>query len=222
MAWIEKTKKTFVSIIQGKFHIQTDENDPMAIKRDVIDKKTGKVSSTKFELVYSQLLCKLQKIDEREGNFGKQLAIYCSDEKGDIIINMPSGCSYAADFLKRLPNVDLRKNVILSPYSYETKEGKVRQGLGIIQDDVVLPNYYYDPKTKKRINGITEFPEDATSFESEDWRYFFAKEYKFLVSQALNLNWDKTTEEPNDQQKVNNDWMGIAENSIEGSDDLPF
>lgn len=59
---------------------------------------------------------RLTKIESAKTDLGVQLKVELKDEDGASVVGMKIGSSYTKTFLKRLPNIDLEKDVMISAF----------------------------------------------------------------------------------------------------------
>lgn len=177
--------KTFLSILaDGKFHQEVPEGTEGAVIREYEDSKGNKGSKT--ELVHDSIKGKITKIEIVEKEFGKSINLHIDD---DGIISTGVAGRFGEDLMKKLPNVDFNKEVILSPYSFTPKgEENNKSGVTITQDGLKLVSYYYNPETKETINGLPEPEGDTSKFDSDDWKIHFTVVRKFLIKQIEKLS----------------------------------
>jgi len=92
---------------------------------------------------------KIVGIETRESEYGKDWQVKMQDEDGIAILSFKYSSGYASSFLKALPNVDLSKDVTLSP-NVKVEGEKKRTTLFIKQDGQPIKWHY----TKDNPNGI--------------------------------------------------------------------
>lgn len=178
------TRKYVTVLSDGTIRLNVTEETEGAVKREyeTSDKKTG----VKYELVFSELSGKITGLNFQDGDYGKNLQIEVTD--GDpIVLSLNTASSFGEDFLKKLPNIDLTKEVILRPYSFEDDNGKLRKGITVIQNGDKIASYFYDVEGKKNINGYpTPDQKKVKSFDKDDWKIYFIEVRKFLIAYAEN------------------------------------
>jgi len=178
MALRAREERTFANIISdGTIRVKAQEGDPLAVRRDI--KLPDGTEMTKFERVYHELSGFIHYISFKEGDYGKQLIIAIKDGDFNINLSMSMQSNYAEDLLKKLPNVDVNKEIVLSPYSFEDDKKKLRRGVTVMQDGEKLKSYFHDEKNNP-INGFVEFEKDWKTYDKEDWKMHFIKTRKFL------------------------------------------
>jgi hypothetical protein len=178
-----RPKGTYYTVLSdGKFHTEVEEGTEGAVRREY-ETSDGK-KGVKIERIAQTITGRLTNISIYEGDYGKLLQLTMGDN--DLIISLPTQSSFGEDVMKKLPNIDVEKDVKLSPYSFVDENGKTRKGISIVQDGVKVENYYHEKKGDKyvAINGYPDIPADAKSYDSEDWKLFFGQARKFLVSQV--------------------------------------
>lgn len=183
--------KKYINILgsDGTFRLEVDSDHPEAARRDyeTSDGKTG----TKYELVFQTAKGKITDVDFWSGDYGESIILTLESEdetEEPVKISINSSTPYGEDFMKKLPNIDLSKEVLLRPFSFEDENGKTRRGINITQGgkDDKVENFYYDKEQKKAINGYPS-PEDADSKSKDDWKVFFIQARKFLLEQTKSL-----------------------------------
>ena len=178
--------RQYLSVLSdGKFHKVVPEGTSGAVVREYEDSKG--VKGSKLEMIYDEVIGKITNISFEDGEFGKNLQI---ELDGDGIVSMSTSGSFGEDFMKKIPAIDLTKNVKLVPYAFEA-DGKSKKGISVYQDDVKINNYYYNTETKENTNGFPIPDGDTAKFDSDDWKMYFMVVRKFLVKQIEQLIADK-------------------------------
>jgi len=196
-----RNSKVYANILSkdGTIRVRANESefggDPTIVKREyeLRDGTTG----VKYERVYNDLDGIIAGVGFFTGDYGKQLHIIISDKNGDeIILSINLQTNYAEDLMKKLPNIDLSKNVLLNPYSFEV-EGKIRKGISVVQDGEKVKSFFHDAKGKP----LNDFPKPegkTKEYDSEDWKMYFMKTKKFLqkyIEDNIQLDAVKDTKE---------------------------
>jgi len=179
MGLIAEDPKTYANILSdGSIRVKTQETDPLAVKREY-ETSDGK-KGVKFEKVYKKLLGHIRGITFYEGDFGKTLQITINDgSDDDITLTTSMNNNFATDIMKKLPNVDLKKEVLLVPFSFEDKNKKTRKGITVYQDGEKIKDFFHDEKNKP-LNGYPPLTKDIKDYDSEDWKVYFIEARKFL------------------------------------------
>lgn len=171
--------KLFITILSdGKFHQTVPEGTGGAVVRKYEDKEG--VEKEKIELVHDSVTGVITGISFEDGEYGTSLQVTLDNEG---IISMSTASSFGEDFMKKLPNIDLKKEVKIAPYAFEA-DGKSRKGVTVYQDGEKVESYYFDKDTKKTINGMPELEGDTSKFKSDDWKLHFLVVRKFLVAET--------------------------------------
>lgn len=190
----ESVRQYLTILTDGKLHKDVPEGTEGEIKREVKDKQTGVVTGIKNELVFDEVSGIITNISFKEGKFGTNIQIEIDK---DGVLSLGTASEYGEDIMKKIPNIDLSKEVKIVPYSF-TAEGKSKKGVTIYQDGNKIGSFYFDPATKTGINGIPLTEGDTSKFTSDDWKLHFMLVRKFLVNQLEALITEKfpVTETP--------------------------
>lgn len=138
----------YITILNGKFCVRVSSDTPGAKKR------VNKLGKTVYELFYDSFTGKLLNIRTRDGEYGKSWEFYFRDGADVYTLQLSYSNSYATNFLKILPNIDLSKEMKVQP-SQKIEDGKTKSSLFISQDGVTLKHAY----TKDKPNGLPPMEE---------------------------------------------------------------
>ncbi len=178
---LEKTNKDpFVSILSSDatFRLVVPEGTPDSVKREYEDSKGNK--GVKNELVFNKMIGKITKIAFAETDFGKLLHLTITDDKGDMILSISTSQNYGEDMMKKIPNIDLSKEVTLSPYSFSDDKGKLRKGISVTQNGEKIKNFFYDEKAEKNVHGFPNPKGDTSKYSKDKWKIYFLEARDFL------------------------------------------
>lgn len=190
-----KPTGTYVSIKDGTLRVKADNSQEGAIKREYTKKVDGvETQVTVWEFEYTELTGKISGIEFKENDWGRQIYIKISDGEGDAenILILGTKDNYGNDVLKKLPNIDFTKKVVLKPYSFVGDNNKQFTGVSVQQEGVKILGAFYNPETKKALLGIPvavkkDIPPVAEKTErSAFWSAFFTNQEIFLVKYAKN------------------------------------
>lgn len=171
--------KKYVSVLSdGKFHQSVPDGTEGAITRTYEDRDG--VEQSKTELVFDSVSGVITKIGFVDGEYGKNLLIEIDN---DGIVQFGTSSNFGEDIMKKIPNIDFSKEVKLVPFSFEDK-GKTRKGVTVYQGETKIDSHYYDAEKKESCNGIPETEGDIKKFDADDWKMYFMKVRKFLVSEV--------------------------------------
>ncbi len=135
----------FITILGGKLCQRVPEGTEGSIER------TNKIGNVVHEKFYDNFTGKLKGIEVREGTYGKTWNLMFQDKKEVYTLQLSYSNSFATAFLKMLPNIDLNKEMKLSPSTKEV-DGKNKSSLFINQDGKALKHAY----TRENPNGMPD------------------------------------------------------------------
>lgn len=141
----QRTGGKFITILGGKFCQRVEEGTEGAVKR------TNKLGKVVFEKFYDSFTGKLVSIKVQDGTYGKTWNFGFKDGEDVYTLQLSYSNSFATAFLKMLPNVDLTKEMKISP-SVKEVDGKNKSSLFINQDGIALKHAY----TKDQPNGMPD------------------------------------------------------------------
>jgi hypothetical protein len=182
-----KEDKTYASVLSdGRIHITVPEGTEGSRVRKY--KTSDGTEGSKIELVFSEIIGKITKIDFRDGKFGTQIQLEIVDgEEKPVVLCLGTTSKFGEDVMKKLINVDMEKTVKVVPYSFpDPKDSKKKkQGVTIWQhngtEEVKIQNYFYDPETKTNINGFPTPKELKKARTSAQWKLYFGEVNEFLI-----------------------------------------
>lgn len=133
----------YITIYNGKFCQRVDRGTEGGVER------INKLGNTVFEKFYDKFTAKLVSIKINDGTYGKSWHFGFRD-KGDLyILQLNYSNNFAQNLLKMLPNLDLSKEMTITPQVKEV-DGKNKSSLFINQDNVSIKHAY----TKDNPNGL--------------------------------------------------------------------
>ncbi len=172
---LEKSdSKTYASIIGDRPHIRvkTESTNPNAVKREY--ETSDGTKGEKHELAYDNITGKIESIELVEGKFGMQIQVLLDG----VILSIGTATNFGSDLMKKLPAVDLTKEVNIAPYSFEDDKKKIQKGVTVYQDEEKISNFFWDGK--KNLHGFPELPKDYKTFTSDKWKSHFLDVKMFL------------------------------------------
>ena len=141
----QRTAGHYLTILQGKFCQRVSEGTEGAVKR------VNKLGNVVFEKFYDSFTGRLINIKVQDSNYGKTWN-FIFDDKGEIYtLQLSYSNSFATAFLKMLPNIDLTKEMKLSPSTKEV-DGKNKSSLFVNQNGTAIKHAY----TKENPNGLPD------------------------------------------------------------------
>ena len=135
----------FITILGGKFCQRVPEGTAGAVQR------TNKLGKVVWEKFYESFTGKLVGIKVQDGTYGKTWN-FAFQDKGEVYtLQLSYSNSFATAFLKMLPNIDLTKEMKVSPSTKEV-DGKNKSSLFVNQDGKPLKHAY----TRENPNGMPD------------------------------------------------------------------
>lgn len=183
----------------GKIRVAVPEGTEGSIKREYAtdeDKKSGNdkkgiLSGVKHEMVYTELSGVITEMKFHDGDYGTNLQIVVTDPDADedekpVTLSLSTESNFGEDVMKKLPNINLKKPVTFTPYSFDNDRGKKVRGITIVQGEKKIENFYIDGD-KKPINGYPKAPtpKAGKSITTPQWRKFFAEAREFLMEDLV-------------------------------------
>lgn len=167
---------TYLSVADGNLVRQHKQANAQTTERLT---KTGKLV---FEERFKDLTAKLDGIDTRENDYGKQWQLKFQDQGDYYVVSLPYSSRYASSFLKALPNIDLSKEVRFMPWAMKDKNDptKTVTGITLYQDGEKVAPYY----TKEDPKGLPQMVKIKVKGK-EQWDD--SEMTAFLENMAINL-----------------------------------
>lgn len=193
MALIPKkqTNESFVSILSSdatlRKVVSKEEYDAYLGTKEIREFEDSKGNKgTKHEIIYESISGVISKIEFVDTDYGGLLQVTLKDFPQEEILSMATSMPFAEDFMRKLPKIDLSKEVIIKPYSF-TPEGKDKslRGVTIIQGGEKLVNHFYDGKGD--CNGMPSPEGDTKHYGSDDWKIYFLQVRKFLINNTKEI-----------------------------------
>ena len=196
MALIESREiKNYISISSdAKLRKVVPEGTPGAKERVYETTKKGEdgnfIKGVKIEKEYESVSGKITDIAFVNTDYGTLLQVTVTDPflTDDVeVLSMSTSNSFAQDFMKKLPNIDLNKEVVLKPFAF-TPEGGTRElkGLTVTQDGIKVDKSFYDNEKKENIMGMptpdTKLKDEKNEMKRKHgWKTYFKEIEIFLV-----------------------------------------
>jgi hypothetical protein len=121
------------------------------------------------------------------------------------------------DLMKKLPNIDFTKEVVIAPYSFEDDNKKTKKGITLMQGENKIKSFFLDEKGL----AINDFPvaqKEIAEMKKDDWTIYFINVTNFLKEYTQN-NIVPKVEEARQTNIYSFDEEKVEEMSI---DDIPF
>ena len=182
-------KGRWYGIIDGTFRVQVPQDHPEAVRRDW-KSADGKNSGTKYERIVNALFGVIQEVSFQEGDYGTQILIKLDEnEDGENpIVALATASREGEDFMKKLPAIDLSKEVRLRPFNFTGESNDEVRGIEVMQQDdagnftVKIRNFFRDYEKKENINGFPSPEGDTDMYSKDDWKIYFLSARKFLIA----------------------------------------
>ena len=204
-----RTGGNYITILQGKFCQRVAEGTPGAIER------TNKIGNVVNEKFYTSFTGRLIDIKVQDGTYGKTWNFIFKDKKDPYTLQLSYSNSFATAILKMLPNVDLTKEMKLSP-SVKEVDGKNKSSLFINQDDKPLKHAY----TREVPNGMPDMEQitvNGTKVWDDTKRLVFLQK---MIDKTILPALDKIREsEPEEEEFMPQVELETEEVNL---DDVPF
>ena len=141
----QRSEGKYITILGGRFCQRVQEGTEGAITR------VNKIGNTVHEKFYDSFTGKLEKIEVKDGNYGKTWNFGFRDREDLYTLQLSYSNSFSTAILKQLPNVDLTQEMKVTPMVKEV-EGKRRSSLFINQNGVALKHAF----TRDNPNGMPD------------------------------------------------------------------
>ena len=186
----EKTEQsdsniTFLSIIAGELRQTVPEGTPGAILREwVISGVPGK----KWEVPFPGVEGIISSVEFHESErFGKNISVWLKDGGELFCVSVGVKSPYGEDIIKKLPSVNLKESVTLTPYEFTPKgKDKELKGVTFTQNGVKLKNFYKDAEGNP-LNGLPTTDGNTEGMDKEErsefWTSFFSKQRRFMIKE---------------------------------------
>jgi len=152
-----RTGGNYITILGGKFCQRVQEGTEGAQTR------VNKIGNTVHEKFYDSFTGKLVDIKTQEGTYGKTWNFMFKDKEDIYTLQLSYSNSFSTAILKMLPNIDLTKEMKVSP-SVKEVDGKNKSSLFINQDGKALKHAF----TRDNPNGMPDM-EQVTVNGSQVW-----------------------------------------------------
>lgn len=149
------------------------------------------IKGTKTERQFESVSGKITNIGFVDTEFGTLLQVTVKDSfiGDEEVLSMSTSQSFAQDFMKKLPNIDLSKDVVLKPYCFTPEGGKRElKGLTITQDGVKVEKSFNEKQGDVYVNTMgMPTPDKKLEKETnemkrkEGWKRYFKDVEIFLV-----------------------------------------
>jgi hypothetical protein len=148
MALEQRAPGKYITVTGGKFTLRVQEGTPGAVTR------INKENKTVHELKYEAFTGKLVGVRVTDGAYGKSWVFDFKDKEDIYHWQSNYSNSFSTAFLRMLPNIDLTKEMTVSP-SVKMVDGKNQSSLFVKQGGNVIKHAY----NKENPNGLPQMEE---------------------------------------------------------------
>ena len=199
----------YFSIIDGSFRTKVPQEHPECVPREWTS-TDGKTTKMIYERKVDYLFGFIRDIQFHDGEFGMNINVFLdeNDNGESPIISMGTATREGEDFMKKLPNIDLSKEVRFRPFNFTGSENEEVRGMEMMQPDsednfTVKMTNFFSSKVKQEdgsfkysyLNGFPEPEGDTESFSKDDWKIYFLLARKFLITYTKEKIVPKITKE---------------------------
>ena len=188
---VESSGKTFINVSGGEFRQShnVDANTPGSEKIVVTNPKDNtsrEVSVLRFKYLTGIITSMHIEKNDKINKTILCLDLYDADDDETMAIQMGWDSAYARNFVSRLPNVDMTKDVLLMPYSIERDDSPDKFNMGIAIHQKNGPDWDFSFKTNiKHLSYWTkDTPHDMPQMTDKgidgDWDVWVIKSTRFL------------------------------------------
>ena len=158
-------------------------------KLRVVKDDAGNVKAEKWELTYPGITGFITGVTTFDGEYGVNILISMKDEnEEEFTVSLKASSMYGEDFLHKLPNVDMSKEITLKGYNFEAEGGRKMTGITMTQDvggqATKLRNAFNYKENDKWVTPIEGYPQPDDKKppkNSEAWKIFFAQRREWVV-----------------------------------------
>jgi hypothetical protein len=146
MGAIQESNAIFLTISNGKICKKVQKKTAISVERV---NKNGVTVQEEYYKGWKGLITAIAVREHKD--FGKFWNVTLTDDQGDAILQMNYSSGYAAAFLKTLPNIDLKSDVVITP-NLKVEGAKKKTTVFVSQHGVPIKWYF----TKDNRNGLPE------------------------------------------------------------------
>ena len=183
----ERSNVKFAKILAktGKLHIECDPDEKGATERTVEKSDTGE-TKTFIEKLYDEVSGKISSLEIKDSDYGRVLYIGIDNE---IVITVGTSNHFGTALLKKIPLIDVEKEVTFAPFSFTGDKQEMVRGVTVSQEGNKIDSFFQEGKGKdtKNINGYPDVDESkkpertAKTAWKKFWKKYFDEVDDFLV-----------------------------------------
>lgn len=200
----EDSNTMYLSIVWGNMVQKVDEGTPGAKRREY--ETSDGLKWVKHELHYKNLTGTITGVSIVDGNFGQQLELTLTKWEDTAKVFMSTKSKYFSNFAKKLPNVDLDKEITINSFDFTTSDGKQLRGVDIKQDGEKITDYYWDGKNA--LHGMPNLgKEDFFKLTKNKQSAFWLEVEDFLIEEVQKVKLPDNVSQPLEID----DWSDVFE-----------
>lgn len=178
-------RSVYYSVFNGAFRTKVPEGSAGALVR--VNKNNKEVHEREVQALFGII----ENVEFEDSDYGKRIKITldANDEGAHPVISIGVESKDGRDFLRKLPAIDLSKEVRFMPYKFTPDDSdQERSGISITQRDqndqftIKVENYFWDKEKSAYKHGHPEIEWD-TAKESEQKIYLIQRD-EFLMDYA--------------------------------------
>jgi hypothetical protein len=179
----EESRRLLYVLSDGKLREQVDEHTEGA-KLRVVKDDAGNVKAEKWELTYPGIKGFITQVTTYDGDYGTNVNVSIKDSNDEeFILSLKANSKYGEDFLHKLPNIDMTKEITIKPYDFES-DGRRNTGVSLTQGETKIGNAFNFKNASGEWESVEGYPQpDAKTKEKggEKWTIFFAMRRDWLI-----------------------------------------
>jgi hypothetical protein len=223
----QSESRVYLSVAYGKLRLKCEKDNPKAVRREYEGKES-------FAIEYSWIEGRITKIFYKESaDFGNSYEVNIWDGETRYNISFKENSRYCHDFLTKLPSLDFKQNVKITPWEMKGEDDKGRRGTSILQNDKKILNFFAAKVDEHWIYNH-DFPEPASNnLNDKQWKKYlldmqiFLQEYTQTIIEKLKADTFVEDIETARIDNTNSRDTGYVPDDpsappAENDDDLPF
>jgi hypothetical protein len=184
----EKNTTPTLKVVDGSYRFEVPKGTDGSVEREW---EAGGNSGVKYEKVIGEVRGTIKTIVIFEGETEDErkfrlLNITLENDKGqEVRLSHGLETGYASDILEKLPNIDLKEEVIFQPSNKDKKARMwIKQGVGDDGKPKNVQSFFsaWNDKKKKydHFNGMPAPDKDLKKGDSDGWKIYFTQRRIFL------------------------------------------
>jgi hypothetical protein len=169
-------------LADGLLREQVEETSEGA-KLRIIKNDDGTEKMRKWEYTYPGISGFITSVTTRDGDYGTSILISIKDSNDEqFTLALQAKSKYGEDFIHKLPNISLAKEVSIKPYNFTDGDRKVA-GVTITQDGEKVGNAFNwkEDDEWKSLDGYPQVDEKKTPKNSDQWMIFFTQRREWVL-----------------------------------------